>query len=107
MNAFYFPLEGRVDVSAAGPLQARLEQDLDTLPEAPRHVILDLEKVTFLSSAGLRVLLIVHRRCAAQGGTLVLTGVGRYAHEVLQVAGLDDVFPRYASEAEARTALGE
>lgn len=106
MTFFAFPLKGRLDSTAAAVAQTQVEQALDAQPTRPSHVLLDLNEVTFLSSAGIRLLLVVHRRCVAAGGTLVLAGVGRYSQEVLQVAGLDDVFPRYANETEARQKLG-
>ncbi|HEY5793280.1 MAG TPA: STAS domain-containing protein [Chthoniobacterales bacterium] len=105
MSSFFIPLKGRLDVTSSQALQTGLERMLDSLDPAPRHLILGLEKVTFLGSAGLRLLLVLHKRCLAQGGSLVLSGVRHPAHEVLQMAGLDDVFPRYAHETEARRAL--
>ena len=106
MTLHFIPLKGRLDASSSTAEQTRIEQSLDAIDPRPSHVIFGLEEVTYLSSAGLRLFLVVHRRCVAQKGSLVLTGVPRPVKEVLQVAGLDDAFPIFADEAEARKRLG-
>ena len=52
------------------------------------HAVLDLQDVTFLSSAGFRPFLSLQRRVRARGGRLVLCRLGPEVEEVLSVTRL-------------------
>jgi stage II sporulation protein AA (anti-sigma F factor antagonist) len=52
------------------------------------HAVLDLQGVTFLSSAGFRPFLSLQRRVRARGGRLVLCRLGPEVEEVLSVTRL-------------------
>jgi anti-anti-sigma factor len=82
---------GEVDLTNAPLLseQLRLAEEAVT-PPAP--VILDLTGLTFLGSAGLAVLVVHHERCAERGTSLRVVG-GRLVRRVLEIAGLDRMFP--------------
>jgi anti-sigma B factor antagonist len=95
-----------VSAAADGGVVVRVvgELDLATAPEvqhrlaglalaAERRVVLDVQDVTFLSAAGVRVLLDAHDRVAAHGGRLVLRSPSRLVQRVLQAAGVGDVLP--------------
>ena len=53
-----------------------------------RHVIVDFQPVTYLSSASFRPLLSLLREVRAQGGRLVLCNLQPYVHEVFTVTRL-------------------
>jgi anti-sigma B factor antagonist len=91
-------LDDRVIVSIAG------EIDLDTAPtlreellrvlsNGPLHLILDMAKVSFLDSSGLGVLVGTLRRARMLGGTVSIAAPIRQVLEVLEITGLDAVFP--------------
>lgn len=83
------PAYGRVDAAFA-PL---LDEQLRALHSAGAvSIALDLADVTYLSSSGLRVLLLAQRRQAAAGGRLSLRNVPERVLQVLRVAGFDRVF---------------
>jgi anti-sigma B factor antagonist len=56
------------------------------------QVIIDLTKVEFLSSAGLRVLLMIYRQIKAQSGKVVLVGVSEEIQEVMSNTGFINFF---------------
>jgi anti-sigma B factor antagonist len=70
-------------------------------PEPATHLILDLDGVSFLDSAGVGALvqLFVHRR--SQGKTFALTRLTKQSSAVIQVAGLNKLLPIHPSVAEA------
>lgn len=88
-----------VVVTVVGELDMQTAPRLDaTLCEAAEHatathpLVLDLGGTTFLGSAGLRVLMTWHERCAAVGSSLVLTAVRHPVATVLRSTGMDTLF---------------
>ncbi|MBV8994998.1 MAG: STAS domain-containing protein [Pseudonocardiales bacterium] len=69
---------------------------------APAAVILDLSDLTFMSSAGLALLVTHHERCAEQGSRLrVVTGDNRSVLRPVRITGLDTVLDLVATVADA------
>jgi anti-anti-sigma factor len=93
---------GRLDMTSAGTL----EQELETvIAGGQRRLAIDMSGLDYLSSAGLRALLVAARRLQELQGTLVLVGLHGTVKEVLELAGLANVFPVFATEADLLTAL--
>ncbi|MBJ6641751.1 STAS domain-containing protein [Streptomyces sp. DHE7-1] len=92
---------GEIDHSSAG----RLVQALDPggLGERPR-VVVDMERVTFIDSSGINVLLAAHRDLTAAGGWLRLANASTYVLRTLQIVGIDTLVPCCGSLGEALTA---
>ena len=83
---------GRVD-SATAP---ELEQALQGLLDAERsQIVLDLQDADYMSSAGLRVLVAMHKATKKNGGGLCLAQPSDRVREVLDLAGLTPVFVIY------------
>jgi len=79
-------LQGRVD-SATAP---ELEAELTRVQSQTTELLLDLCGLTFISSAGLRVLLSLHRSMAERG-TLRLVNVPATIMEILATTGFTDI----------------
>ena len=76
---------GEIDSSSA-PL---LRRELDAVLErAVQEIVVDLDGVTFLDSAGLCALASVHRRAAAKGVQLRVLASARAVMRPLQITGL-------------------
>lgn len=81
---------GEVDMATAPRLASQLDlAEAIVVPPAP--VVLDLTALTFLGSAGLRVLVAHHQRCASRGTTLEIIPGGRAVTRPLHMTGLDRV----------------
>ena len=78
-------LEGRLDTVTA----PELESALGGYYEGAESLVFDCEKLVYVSSAGLRVLLGAHKRMK---GAMKLTGVGELVMEVLEMTGFADVW---------------
>ena len=79
---------GRLDSSSAGALEAVLP----ARAKDRKAVILSLADVPYVSSAGLRVLLIGAKAAKAAGNTLVITGLSPAVREVFDISGFSKIF---------------
>ncbi len=93
---------GRLDARACADFEAEVA---DRLGREARGLVLNLQDVTYLSSASLRVFLALSRQAARQGGQFAIAGVQPYCREVLRISGLATVLPMFATAAEALAAL--
>jgi anti-anti-sigma factor len=80
---------GRVDSVSSSELERILVARLDA---GARRVVIDLAGVEYISSAGLRVLLLAAKRLKAPQGVLVLCGLGPGVRAVLELAGFLSLF---------------
>lgn len=81
-------IEGSIDSKTASEVQQKiLEASADS-----DNVIIDLTKVDFVSSAGLRVLLMVYRQIKAKNGKVILVGVSEEITEVMSMTGFINFF---------------
>ena len=79
-------LEGRLDTVTAPELETELKASL----EGVTGLILDCEKLEYVSSAGLRVLLSAHKQMSRQG-SMKLTHVCETIREIFEVTGFQDI----------------
>jgi len=66
-----------------------------------KKVVLNMDNVTFIDSAGLGTLVAAHHSAKSQGAGLRLCHLGSKFQEVLQITKLMTVFDVYNTEAEA------
>lgn len=80
-------VEGRVDTNTS----ASLQQAVLLAFQKTQTVILDLQEVSYISSAGLRVLLIGHKTAASKGGIFEVHNLQETVAMVLQMSGFDKI----------------
>ena len=80
-------LEGRLDTTTA----PRLQEALLPAFEESKDVKLDFAKLSYVSSAGLRVLLMGQKAAKAGGASMTLTGVSEEIMEVFEMTGFADM----------------
>lgn len=85
-NALTIALEGRLDTMTAPELEAALKTALDGVTE----LTFDFEKLEYISSAGLRVLLGAQKTMNAQG-TMKVTHINEIIAEIFEVTGFSDI----------------
>ena len=85
-DALVVTLEGRLDTTTAPRLEEALKVSLDGVTD----LTLDLEKLEYLSSAGLRVLLAAQKTMNKQG-TMTVTNVNETIQEIYEVTGFSDI----------------
>ena len=80
-------IEGRVDTTNA----KELETGVTNAFAKAKDVILDLEKLNYISSAGLRALLIGQKTATSKGGSMKVINVGDMIMEIFETTGFSDI----------------
>lgn len=91
-------VKGRVDSNTAPELDSALANLLNS---DRNKIILNLEAVEYLSSAGLRALVRALKDAQASGGDLRLASVSQPIEVILRTVGMLQMFKLYPSEQEA------
>ena len=91
---------GEIDVYTAPKLRERI---IELVDEGQYHLVVDLEKVEFLDSTGLGVLVGGLKRVRGHDGSLQLVCTQERLLKIFRITGLAKVFPIYESvEAAAK-----
>ena len=90
--------EGRLDAFEAGNLDKELGV---LLKDDDAYIVLNMEGIQYISSAGIRVLLSTHKKMARKNGRLCLSGLKEYTAGVLKMVGLESMFAAHATVDEA------
>jgi anti-anti-sigma factor len=80
-------IEGRIETNTAPEFQNAV---LGAFQKCS-NVILDFEEVAYISSAGLRGLLLGQKTAQSKGGSMVLTNVNDAVMEVLKMTGFRSI----------------
>ena len=93
-------VSGRIDSSSAPDFDQALK---DTMNAGNHNIALELNGVSYMSSAGLRGLVSAMRECKKNRGKVVLANPSDRVNEVLELAGLATLFEIYE---DATAAVG-
>jgi stage II sporulation protein AA (anti-sigma F factor antagonist) len=91
-------LSGRIDSGNAGGLQSDLESGIDA---GERALVLDFEHVSFLSSAGLRVCLVIARKFNEPGKEFGICTPSDPIRDVVAISGFDQIIAVHDSQTAA------
>ena len=96
-------VSGRVDGSNA----AALEKTARTaIKENDRGVMMDFGNLSYISSSGLRVVLLIARRVISRGAKFALFALSDELREVFKISGFDQIISIHPSRTEALASLG-
>ncbi len=101
-SALVVSLDGRLDGVTAPDLQAQV---VAAVERGDSKVLLDCDAMSYVSSAGLRALLICARRCQQAGGKLALARLRPECHSVLEMSGFLTVIDCHDTSEAALAAL--
>lgn len=76
-------IQGRIDTSTSTELQNEIMKSF----QKAKNVVLDFTEVAYISSAGLRALLLGHKTAIAKGGSLKILNISSVVREVFEVTG--------------------
>ena len=79
-------LEGRLDTTTAPELETALGG-----MEGVTALVIDMAKLDYISSAGLRVLLAAQKKLERNGGGMTVIGVNNEIREIFEVTGFDEI----------------
>jgi anti-anti-sigma factor len=91
-------ISGRIDASTSEPFKQKL---LATIGDHPIRLVLDFTQLAFMSSMGLRVLVVTAKRVAAVRGKMVFCGVTGPVREVFELAGFTSLVPLFPDQSAA------
>ncbi len=91
----------RIDHGSAERFKDALRPHLLRCAAGQDQLVLDLSGVDYISSAGLRVLMLARKQAKEQGGTLVVAGLVPVVREIFEISRFTVVFDIFASVREA------
>jgi anti-anti-sigma factor len=91
-----------IDIANAGQLRAAL---LAAAAQGHATIVVDLGETAFCDTAGLQVLVLAHRRAAAEGGELRLVVRATTLLRLFSLTGVDHVIPNFTTLDEALSEL--
>ena len=96
-------ISGRIDGSNAFEFQNKVEE---SVVEGNTAVVLDLTDLVYISSAGLRVILLLAKNLKSQKVKLVMCSVIGPVKDVFTISGFNAIIPTYDTKAGALSAIG-
>lgn len=81
-------LDGRLDTTTAPELEQYL---CDNLGENITNVVFDFEKLLYISSAGLRLLLTTQKKVTTVNGSVTLKNINNLVRDILDSVGFSDI----------------
>lgn len=94
-------LDGRLDIAGA----AAVDLKMNVAAGSARKLLIDLQKVSFLGSMGLRSIVLPARAVHGRGGKVVLFAPAEMVESVLRASGIDTLLPIHHDLAAAIAAL--
>lgn len=91
-NVILIRVEGRVDHTTAKAFEEALLPQLRGCTGETQKALLDLSGVVYMSSAGLRVLMLAAKQCRRQQGEIVVAALPPMLQEVFKISRFDLVF---------------
>jgi len=98
-------VEGRIDHANSGGFAEALEPYLADCNEDTPPLVFDLSKVDYISSAGLRILMMTARRIKAQNGKFGVASIQPVVQEVFTISKFHLVLPCFNDLEAARQSL--
>ncbi|KLU61403.1 anti-sigma F factor antagonist [Peptococcaceae bacterium CEB3] len=93
-------LDGDLDMKTAETLRQAIDNEIER--RKVRTVILNLEKVQFIDSSGLGVILGRYKKLVPLGGKIKITNVPAHVFKIMELSGLPKIIDFYQTEAAAR-----
>ena len=87
----YFTVKGRVDSINASFMQQQLEK---ALQRGYKNIVINMCRVMFFSSVGIRAVLSIHKKAVEEGGRLQIDNPAENVKNVLGMTALDELLLR-------------
>jgi len=85
-----FSLAGRLDSNSSPEFDKRIVQAMEN---GSRYIVLDCQKLDYITSAGLRVVVKTAKKLKPEQGKIILCAMADYVKEVFEIAGFDSFLP--------------
>jgi len=91
-------LIGKLDTSTSPDAEKHLNK---LMGEGEKKIIINLEKLDYISSAGLRVLLSTNKQLQKTGGMMRICNLNEVVQEIFDISGFSSIFNVFVTESEA------
>ena len=91
-HASIIRVTGRVDAGTYTELENKINEFIGA---GHKHLVLEMDGTEYLSSAGVRVLISAQKALKPRGGRVAISQPSQRVRDVLQLAGVDVLFPTY------------
>jgi anti-sigma B factor antagonist len=98
-NVSVVDLVGRITIGQGDVIMRDEVQSL--LDSGRRQLLLNLEKVSYMDSAGIGELVACYKRAREKDGTVKLLNPSGKVYDLLQLTKLEEIFDTYKDESEA------
>jgi len=92
-------LKGELDHHNGSKLKQSIQQEWQR--EVARNILFVMEELEFMDSSGLGLILGRYREAKERGGKTAIVGAVSHARRMLELSGLQDIIPTFATETEA------
>ncbi|MDD2189362.1 MAG: anti-sigma factor antagonist [Eubacteriales bacterium] len=97
-------LEGELDHHYAAVIREEIDKTVDAFHS--KHLIFNFEKVTFMDSSGIGVVMGRYNKISQLGGKLMITGCSEYIDRILYMAGIYTIATRTKDVTESIERIG-
>ena len=87
-NQTVFMLKGWLDSANSPKLQTEIET---VMSQNQGDIILDISELSFISSAGLRILLMIHNKCKEVNCKQIIRGANESTKELFNITGFSKI----------------
>jgi anti-sigma B factor antagonist len=91
-------IKGRLDTINYNIVEKRL---IELMDQHVNRILVNCSQMDYISSSGLRILLMALKRITMSGGKLVICGLQDNIHEIFEISGFTTIFDIYPGEEEA------
>ena len=102
-DALVISLKGRLDAVTSPALEKELT---DLMAGGERFLVMDLGDLDYVSSAGLRSILVGVKRLKEKQGKLLLASLKSVVREVFEISGFSTIIPIFESVDSALSSVG-
>jgi len=81
-------LRGELDTLAAKSFAAEMEP---VMADAGKRIILDFTELEYISSAGMRTILLLQKTAGAKGGKVSIKGMSEDIRQIFRMTGFDQI----------------
>lgn len=93
-NAVVVSIKGRMDAVTTPEIESRLSQLIDS---GEKKLLINLQQLDYISSAGLRALLATAKRLKSEHGDVAFANLEGHVKEVFEISGFYSIFKVFDS----------
>ncbi|MEC9347615.1 MAG: STAS domain-containing protein [Pseudomonadota bacterium] len=104
-DAIVVRVEGRIDQASAAEFQKHLTDQVGLAIDGGKQIVVDLSKVDYISSVGLRALMVANKQARPKGVVIRVASMQEVVKEVFTISHFDKVFPTFDEMPKALQAV--